>query len=129
MPAFPCLVNGFVRQMNGLGENVVSPFQRLSQYLSTSVTGGLDSLNSGARGAMEGAQTQLDQSFSEKIGHPIEVLRSKMLRDALFRKAIARYLWRLHLLDYTPLPRRGLSCYRAKLAKTMWLPLNLPNFM
>lgn len=60
--------------MGDIGSSVMSPFQELGEYLSASVTGGLDSLESGAQGAMEGAQTQLGQSVTENIGNPLEVL-------------------------------------------------------
>lgn len=65
---------GLLCQMGDLGSSVASPFQDLGEYLSASITGGLDNLKSGTQGAMEEAQAQLGQSVTENIGNPLEVL-------------------------------------------------------
>ena len=60
--------------MDELAANTLSPFQRLGESISSGLTEGLDSLQIGTQGAVEGAQTQLGQSVTEKIGGPIQVL-------------------------------------------------------
>lgn len=60
------------RQVGELGANALSPFQRLGEAISSGVTGELESLKSGAQGAVEGAQTQLGQSVTETIGNPLQ---------------------------------------------------------
>lgn len=59
--------------MDELGANALSPFQRLGEGISNSLTGGIEGLKSGAQGAVEGAQTQLGQSVTENIGNPFQV--------------------------------------------------------
>ena len=60
------------RQVGELGANALSPFQRLGEAISSGVAGQLESLKSGAQGAVEGAQTQLGQSVTETIGNPLQ---------------------------------------------------------
>lgn len=51
---------GFL-QVGELGANVLSPFQRLGEDISSRLTGGLDSLKTGAQGAV-----------TENIGSPLQ---------------------------------------------------------
>lgn len=69
----------FPRQVGELGANALSPFQRLGEAISSGVTGELESLKSGAQGAVEGAQTQLGQSVTETIGNPLQARVSVLL--------------------------------------------------
>ncbi|CAM9855362.1 unnamed protein product [Pylaiella littoralis] len=59
-------------QVDDLGVNAISPFQRLGESISNSLSGELDSLKTGAKGAVEGAQTQLGQSVTDNIGNPFQ---------------------------------------------------------
>ena len=68
----PCDVFACPRQVGELGANALSPFQRLGEAISSGVTGELESLKSGAQGAVEGAQAQLGQSVTETIGNPLQ---------------------------------------------------------
>lgn len=65
-------VDALKSQVDELAANTLSPFQRLGEGLSSSVTEGLESLKIGAKDAVEGAQSQLGQSVTEKIGGPIQ---------------------------------------------------------
>ena len=56
--------------MGELGANALSPFQRLGEDLSSSLTGGLDSLKTGAQGAV-----------TKNIGSPLEA--SKLVEAIL----------------------------------------------
>lgn len=62
-----------LRQVDELAANTLSPFQRLGEGISSGLAEGLDSLKMGTQGAVEGAQTQLGQSVTEKFGGPIQV--------------------------------------------------------
>lgn len=66
------LLMSVMRQVDDLGVSALSPFQRLGESISSSLNGGLDSLKTGAQGAVEGAQTQLSQSVTENIGNPFQ---------------------------------------------------------
>lgn len=59
--------------MDELAASTLSPFQRLGEGITSGLAEGLDSFKIGAQGAVEGAQTQLGQSVTEKIGGPIQV--------------------------------------------------------
>eukprot|EP00904_Undaria_pinnatifida_P000740 jgi/Undpi1/10667/HiC_scaffold_29.g13116.m1 len=65
-------VGSLKAQVGELGANALSPFQRLGEAISSGVAGQLESLKSGAQGAVEGAQTQLGQSVTETIGNPLQ---------------------------------------------------------
>eukprot|EP00752_Nemacystus_decipiens_P002111 g2016.t1 len=65
-------IDALKSQVDELAANTVSPFQRLGEDISSGLAEGLESLKFGAQGAVEGAQTQLGQSVTEKIGGPIQ---------------------------------------------------------